>query len=57
MPFIGDIEELRTRLSEMQGFPANENLSLEELSEQILLIIMETEIPKYSEVLRRLGES
>lgn len=57
MTFEGEIDELRQRLAELQGSPVDENLTLEEISNLVTYLIMEREIPRYAEALRRLGES
>lgn len=57
MPFIGEIEELRQRLAELQGFQADESLTEEELSNRITDLILDSELPRYTEVFRRLSET
>jgi hypothetical protein len=57
MPFIGEIEELRQRLAELQGFQADESLTEEELSNRITDLILDSELPRYTDVFRRLSET
>jgi hypothetical protein len=51
------IEELRKRLTKLQGFQVDDSLTEEELSDRITDIILNSELPKFKDALRRLGES
>jgi hypothetical protein len=51
------IEELKKRLTKLQGFLADDSLTEEELSDRITDIILDSELPKFKDALRRLGES
>ena len=57
MPETGDMKALRQRLTELQGFNADESLTEEELSNRITDLILDSELPKYEDALRRLGDS
>jgi hypothetical protein len=51
------IGELRKRLTKLQGFQVDDSLTEEELSDRITNIILNSELPKFKDALRRLGES
>ncbi len=57
MPDTGDMKALRQRLAELQGFNVDESLTEEELSNRITDLILDPELPRYTEVFRRLSET